>query len=188
MGVTTLIFQTRYRANALTPIHFRFGLPYLAISVSLNFLLTLMIITRLTLQRRNVHTALGASRGIYGLYKIVTTILIESSALYAVSSLLVLGVSSAIYSSFVMERPSLAIVDTFLPILAQTQVSAFPPRRASDRQSNVTMDRTGHRFIAHRSTSRQPERVDGGQYRHRTCKFAELQDPRSRDYDQIPSR
>ena len=50
-----------------------------------------MIITRLILHRRNIRTAMGASAGAGQLYRAVVTILVESSALYAVSFLLFFG-------------------------------------------------------------------------------------------------
>jgi len=70
----------------------RSTLPYILISLSLNILLTLMIIVRLILHSRNVRAATGSPVGISGLYKTIATMLIESSALFAVSSVLVIGV------------------------------------------------------------------------------------------------
>ena len=93
-------------------IAFDFSVPYYSISVSLNVLLTLMIVVRLVLHSRNVGTAMGSPRGFGGLYKTIITMLVESSALYAVSSVLV-----------VAQRNS-GIVHTFSPILCQTQVRA----------------------------------------------------------------
>ena len=93
------------------------GLPYFSISLSLNILLTLMIVIRLILHARKAHTALGVT-GIGGLCKAIVTMLVESSTLYAVSSLLVLGPLSA----------GSAVVVTFFPILSETQVRA-PPRK-----------------------------------------------------------
>ena len=108
------------------------GLPYYSISISLDILLTLMIITRLILHTRNVRTALGL-RGVGGLSKAIITMLIESCALYAVSSLLVLGPLSV--------RNDASVI--FVPILSETQVGAFGPR-SSDRLFNVTMHLTGY--------------------------------------------
>ena len=88
---------------------------YLSISVSLNVLLTLMIAVRLILHTRNTRIAMGAT-GLGGLCKAIVTMLIESCALYAVSSLLVVGPVGAVNTTS----------DLFLPILAQTQVGSFP--------------------------------------------------------------
>jgi len=90
-------------------------LPYLSISLSLNIILTLMIVVRLVLHGKNVRAATGSPGGIGGLYKTIATMLVESSALFAVSSLLVIG-SLAAESS---------LSNLFIPILSQTQVRAF---------------------------------------------------------------
>ena len=123
----------------------RSSLPYISISLSLNILLTLMIVVRLILYGRNVRAATGSPVGISGLYKTIATMLIESSALFAVSSLLVIG-ATAVYSP---------ITNTFSPILAVTQVRTPPPRLGSlDKPCFVTKDWTGYRFTVHYSTSR----------------------------------
>jgi len=90
-------------------------LPYLSISLSLNVILTLMIVIRLVLHGKNFRAATGSSGGIGGLYKTIATMLVESSALFAVSSLLVIGSLAA--------RSSL--LGLFIPILFQTQVCTF---------------------------------------------------------------
>ena len=105
-----------YQATEVTDgVYFSvwFGLPYFSISLSLNVLLTLMIVIRLMLHARDIRASMGGT-GIGGLYKVIVTMLIESSALYAVNSLLVLGPSSAGNSAS----------DIFIPILAETQVCA----------------------------------------------------------------
>ena len=119
-------------------------LSYLSISTSLNVLLTLMIVIRLILHTRNIRNAMGIS-GIGGLCKAVATMLIESCALYAMTSLLVI-IPLAIQNY---------IMDIFFPVLAETQVRAFPYLRSSNRLTNVTTDWTGHRFTADHSASRQ---------------------------------
>jgi len=125
---------------------------YVSLSLSLNILLTLTIVVRIVLHGRNVRAATGSSAGISGLYKTIATMLIESSTLFAASSLLVLvpwGVGSPISG-------------VFSPTLSKTQVRAFPRLRSLDEfnVSYVTTEWIGHRFTAHRSTSRQQERVN----------------------------
>ena len=86
------------------------GVPYLSISVSLNILLTILMIVRLVMYHRNIRNAVGGG----GLYNAIMTMLTESSALYAVSSILFIapwGVGSW-------------VADIFLPILVQVQVIA----------------------------------------------------------------
>ena len=137
-------------------------LPYLSISLSLNVLVTLVIIIRLILHAGNTRTALGGA-GIGGLCKAIVVMLVESCALYAVSSLLFIGPLGA--GSFIM--------NVFLPILAETQVRAFPLPRSSDRLSNVAMCWAGHRFTAHHQTGRQQERVDKQHSRFRTYQLVQ---------------
>ena len=88
---------------------------YISISVSLNILLTLMIVIRLILHTRNIRNAMGIS-GIGGLCKAVATMLIESCALYAVNSLLVIIPVAA----------DSDVMNIFFPVLAETQVCTFP--------------------------------------------------------------
>ena len=90
-------------------------LSYLSLSASLNVLLTLMIVIRLILHTRNIRNAMGIS-GIGGMCNAISTMLIESCALYTVSTLLVI-IPLAV-DNYVM--------DIFFPILAETQVRSFP--------------------------------------------------------------
>lgn len=83
-----------------------------SISVSLDVLLTLMIIARLVLLSREIRKAMNAPFRIGGLYKAVITILCESSAIYAVTFLLWIGAWAA-------GNPTQYF---FFPILTQTQV------------------------------------------------------------------
>ena len=103
------------------------GIPYLSISVSLNVLLTLMIIIRLVLHDRNIRAATWFRVGISGLYKAVSIMLIESCALFAVSSLVVVVAMVRGISGLEDARyPAAFVVDIFFPILAETQVRIFP--------------------------------------------------------------
>jgi len=93
-----------------------FSIPCVAISISLNVLLTSMIVIRLVLHGRDVRAASGVPAGIDGLYKTIATMLIESSALYTINSLLLIGLWIA----------NSGAADIFLPIVAETQVRIFP--------------------------------------------------------------
>ena len=104
------------------------SIPWLSISLSLNVLLTLMIVVRLVLRCRNVRFAMGSPTRPSGLYKTIATMLIESSALFAVSSLLVI----------IMWAVSTPAGNTFARILAQTQVRAFPRLRSLDGLPHTT--------------------------------------------------
>jgi tellurite resistance protein TehA-like permease len=76
------------RGPQWTSVITNFGLPYFSICLSLNILLTAMIVARLILYSRDVRKAMGSSAGTSGLYKAVITMLIESSALYTAGFLL----------------------------------------------------------------------------------------------------
>ena len=124
MGIL-FIYQTSQPDNSIwSSVAISFGIPYFSISLSLNMILTLLIVTRLVLHNRNVRTAMGVPPGFGGLYKAIVTMLVESSALYAVSSLLFVAPWGA----------GSHVADIFLPILAETQVGAFlfaPPLAAN---------------------------------------------------------
>ena len=116
MGILLVAFEAGgQNNNTWGTVVLKFGLPYLAISISLNILLTLMIVIRLLLHNRGIRAAMGSPTRIDRLYKAIVTMLIESSALYALSSLLVIG------PWFAGDRD----VITFWPVLTQTQVGAF---------------------------------------------------------------
>ena len=102
------------------------AIPYLSISLSLDALLTLLIVTRLIVYTKNIRTSTGET-GIGGLCKAIITMLIESCAINAVSSLLVIGPWGAGNNT----------ANIFFFVLTQTQVRIFPRSRSSDRSSNV---------------------------------------------------
>ena len=131
MGVVMIVYQT-WQANSSVwnAVLTNFGLPYYSISISLNVLLTLMIVIRLVVHSRDVRSTLGAPGGISGLYRALITMLVESSALYTVNSLLVIGLWAA----------GSAVAETFFPVLAEVQVCAFPWLRSSDGLPDVMAD------------------------------------------------
>ena len=144
-------------------------IPYFSISLSLNVLLTLVIVIRLILYARNVRTVMGGTES-GGLYKASVTMFIESCVLYAVSSLLALVLIG-------VENDAAAIL---LFILPQTQVRAFPRPRSSERSpnTNVTMDWIGHWSIVCHSSSRKQERIDERKSYLRTSQFVQGEEPR----------
>ena len=145
------------------------ALSYYSISLSLNILLTLMIVIRLVLHARNTHTAMGIS-GIGGLCNAIITMLIESCAIYAVGSSLVIGSWAARNS----------VMNLFMGILPETQVRALPQPRLSG--GCLTLRRlAGYCFASHYSTSRRQECVDERRCRCRTHRFVQSQEPRGAD-------
>lgn len=93
-----------------------FGFLYVTISLSLNVLLTPMIVVRLILHHRMVRNAIGDPSTIIGLSKFVNTVLIESCALSAVSPSLY--IASWIIQSY--------LVDYFCAIFLSTQGLSLP--------------------------------------------------------------
>ena len=137
-----------------------------SISISLNVLLTLMIVARLVLHSRNIRTSMGIA-GIGGLCKVIITMLIESSVIYATSSLLVIWLLGT----------GMGGSSGFLFILAETQARALPRPQSLDRLSNVTTDSIGHRPAAHHFASRQQDRADEQHYRLWTYQYIQGNGP-----------
>ena len=124
-GIMMLVFQGARSDGAIWDcIISNPKVPYLSISISLNVLLTLMIVVRLALHSRNIRAITGAPVGITGMYKAIITMLIESSALYAATSLFVVGQSSS------------GISYLFMPILSEIQVRSS---RNCDRWTSCLM-------------------------------------------------
>ncbi|KAG9222286.1 hypothetical protein CCMSSC00406_0006583 [Pleurotus cornucopiae] len=115
MGIMTIFQSSRPNASLWTSVTVDFGLPYFSISVSLNVLLTLLILLRLWFHNRSMKqtASMSASRSATP-YASIISMLVESSALYAVTSLLFIGSYGAGNN----------ISALFLPILGQTQVIA----------------------------------------------------------------
>ena len=93
------------------------GLPHNSISVSLNVLLTLMVVVRLMLHNKEIRKAMGTSTTNGGLHKAIVTMLVQSCALYTVNFVLFIGL-------WAVNNP---IANTFFPILIQTQVRTVLP-------------------------------------------------------------
>ena len=155
MGVMLLYQSSQPRSSIWNAVVVSFSLPYFSLSIALNTLLTLMIVIRLILHSRNIQAVMGVPVGTGGLYKAIITMLIESSALYAVNSLLF------IVPWATGNRSS----DFFLSTLAEIQVRSSPHSRSSAKLPDVMAGSAGHRATAHHSKSRQQERVDE-QHRH----------------------
>jgi hypothetical protein len=92
-----------------------FGTAYYSMSLSLDVLLTLMIVARIVLHSRGFRKTMGSLAKPDRLYKTVVTILVESCALYTVSYLLFLGPWAS----------SSPVCDVFFPMLAANQVSTI---------------------------------------------------------------
>ena len=99
----------------------KFGTAYYSTCLSLNILLTLMIVIRLVVHIWNIRKSLGASDGSRGLYTAAATaatMLIESYALYAVALLLFIvpwGLNSWVLVIFSKTIGQIQVRVTFVP-------------------------------------------------------------------------
>lgn len=92
----------------------QFYIAYFSICLSLNIVLTLMIVLRLVLHTWNVQGVSGSLSKVGKIYEAIVTIFIESCALYSISFLLVIGPLGS----------GSGIALLFNPVLTQTQVIA----------------------------------------------------------------
>ena len=98
LGIARIYYGSGMRYYTVTSANL--DTSYLSICLSLNVLLTLMIVIRLMMHIRNIRNATGASDGSGGLHTAaatVVTMLIESYALYA-GILLAYTISRAVNS------------------------------------------------------------------------------------------
>lgn len=127
---------------------------YTSICLSLNVILTLMIVARLILHSRNIRRATGTSDGTAGLYTTIVTMLVESYALYAAS--LVFYIVPWALESWVVSIPA--------KILGPIQVRVVTAHSDISKIRNVvaySSRPTGHRSLPDHPTSRQAESIDG---------------------------
>ena len=103
-GYRLHLYQTSQpNSSVWNTVAIDFGLPYFSVSIGLN-----------------IRTAMGAPSGTTGLYKAIIAMLIESSAFYAVSSLLFIGTWGA----------GSHAADIFLGILKFVAFSIHTPPRS----------------------------------------------------------
>ncbi|KAJ8072805.1 hypothetical protein PM082_016364 [Marasmius tenuissimus] len=109
MGTLYLYQLSQPSANLFTGQAIDFGLPYFVLSTSLNILLTILLCSRLIFHQRRIAKTLMRPQVPY---MSIVAMLVESSAIYAVCSIIFIGTYGAgnIASSI------------FLPVLAQAQV------------------------------------------------------------------
>ncbi|THU92338.1 hypothetical protein K435DRAFT_967708 [Dendrothele bispora CBS 962.96] len=114
MGILFLYQVSVPDANLFTQSAVNFGLAYFSLSTTLNTLMTLLICSRLIIHQRRLikYQTLPSKNGLS--YMSIVSMLVESSALYAVFSLLFIGT----YAS------GNAASGIFLAILSQAQIIA----------------------------------------------------------------
>lgn len=116
MGAIFLFQISRPTANFWTETSVNFGVPYFSLSTALNILLTLLIAARLLSYRAALRRAFGAQHAHSVPYAGIAAMMVESSLLYAVSSLLFIGPYGA----------KSHVSNIFLPVLSQVQVRPPP--------------------------------------------------------------
>ena len=114
MGILIIYETCRREHNVVIYVVEHLAIPYYTIVLSLNVLLTLMIVIRLALHSKNIRDAMGPLSRPDKLYKTIIAILIESSALYAINFIAFFG------QWWGKESVGAAI----FPLLSQAQVRA----------------------------------------------------------------
>ena len=112
MGIMVVYYQaSQPDTSSWSSIALNFNYPYFSIALSLNLLLTLMVVARLAIHSKNVRNVTGQPAGAI---RLCITILIESCALYAASFMLFIGPWGA----------QSRVAQIFYPMLSETQVRA----------------------------------------------------------------
>lgn len=88
MGILFAV-ETASPAGLFGSVTASFAIPYFAMSLALNVLLTAMIAGRIWYYQKSVESAVGSEYAIH--YTSVTTMFVESAAIYTVVSLLLLA-------------------------------------------------------------------------------------------------
>lgn len=117
-----------YHAASLNGYSVSAEITYFIVCLLLNVLLTLMIIARLVLHRRNIRNAIGASFGAGGMYASIITMLVESAALYAIGYLLyIVSFASNGYAGYIFTPPlgEIQVIAPFMIILRVANRSAL---------------------------------------------------------------
>lgn len=111
-GIIVLYQAARPDATLWTHLAVNFGLPYFVITISLNVIISTIIAIRLFIYRYRMREAFPGDSSSSAPYASIAGLLIESSALYAIASILFIApYAVGSHLSFV-----------FLPILVQVQV------------------------------------------------------------------
>ncbi|THH21426.1 hypothetical protein EW146_g152 [Bondarzewia mesenterica] len=140
MGILFLFQASRPGASLFNRLSINFGIPYFSLSASLNVVIAILITSRLLLFRRTLHRALGSAQASSIPYISIAAMVVESSLLYAITSLL-----------FVIPYGANSHVSNlFLPVLSQAPVIAsmliilrVAKRRAWDARTMTTPMSTG---------------------------------------------
>lgn len=87
-SIALLYLEGRSDIGFWSPKTVQFGIAYWTLSISLNIILTLMIVARLAYQKRRLTKAMGNSHG--QIYVSISAMLVESAAIYSICGLIYL--------------------------------------------------------------------------------------------------
>ena len=114
MGILIIYNTCRREHSAAIYVVDHLAIPYYSIVLSLNVILTLTIVIRLALHSKDIRDAMGPLSRPDKLYKTIITILIESSALYAINFIAFFG----------QWRGKESVGAALFPLISQVQVRA----------------------------------------------------------------
>ncbi|KAJ7699276.1 hypothetical protein B0H17DRAFT_1006214 [Mycena rosella] len=163
MSVMVLFRESSPHSHFWTSTTVDFGIPYYALSAALNVLITIMITTRLLLYRQALKKTLGNEHALSVPFASIASMLVESSVLYAATSILFLvpyGLKSDVSNIFI---PILIQVQLLAPLLIILRVAK---RRGWDKgtaTANATSLMFQHNFPrsgAHTGTGEDNSDVD----------------------------
>lgn len=123
MSILTLFQASRPDASLWTTVTIQFSLPYFSISIALNVLLTLLLVSRLFYMSVKARRTIGGEHG--RTYISIAAMLLESAAPYAIVGLIFI-ITYARNSN---------VQNLVLPVLSQIMV-----RRASCSPQRLTGD------------------------------------------------
>jgi hypothetical protein len=109
-----------------------FTIPYYSMSLALNILVTLMIVTRLLIYRRRIVKAMGSTHG--SQYTSLTAMIIESAAIYSLFSLLFLipfALGHSLSQVFIQALSPTQNVATFLIVFRVAQGKGWSQEAAN---------------------------------------------------------
>ena len=121
MGVILLFQLTQPDANLWTTTTLNFGIPYWAISIGLNVLVTSMIVARLFMIRRRTSAVLSANHT--KTYTSVAAMLVESAALYSITALIFIITYARNSNIQNLVLPVLGQVQAISPLLIMWRVA-----------------------------------------------------------------
>jgi len=136
-------FETASPAGFFSRIATNFALPYFGASLSLNLLLTSMIVARMSFHQRRGREIWGDKYGKH--YGSISTIFIESAALYSIVSILLLvtyALNNPINQIWLGLSPSVQMVSSYLIIYRVVSGRAWTSETLTAKSGSMAFDST----------------------------------------------